>query len=196
MQGLQGLNDDDMKRIEDLHISKGPPVLYQGYVDDFAPPTGPPPGRPPANGNMTKEFYEPLAPLDKNKKDKKFWGISSDNLLGFAAGAAVGTTVGSVVGYKVGKRKGKKEEMERMEENEDAGSVDGEDDSEGEDAVEEESTAYAEYSHFNEWPLLDVDRECDICDETIFGPYIHCKKCNDGDFDMCQGCLFQGFGCK
>lgn len=83
-----------------------------------------------------------------------------------------------------------------MEENEDAESEDGEDDSEGEDVVGEESTAYAEYSHFNEWSLLDVDRECDICDETILGPYIHCKKFNDGDFDMCQGCLFQGFGCK
>jgi hypothetical protein len=55
---------------------------------------------------MTKGSYEPLAPPDKNKKDKKFWSISSDNLLSFAAGAAVGTTVGSVVGYKVGKRKG------------------------------------------------------------------------------------------
>ncbi|CAI6080602.1 unnamed protein product, partial [Clonostachys chloroleuca] len=216
---MQGLNDDDIKRIEDLHISKGkhsqyeitclsltfhptdslrPPVLYQGYVDDFAPPAGPPPGRPPANDLMTKESYEPLAPLDKNKKDKKCWGISPDNILGFAAGAAVGATVGSVVGYKAGKRKGKKEEMERKEENEATGSEDGEDNSEGEDAVEEKSTAYAEYSHFNEWPLLDVDRECDICDETtcILGPYIHCKKCNDGDFDICQGCLFQGFGCK
>ncbi|CAG9955278.1 unnamed protein product [Clonostachys rosea f. rosea IK726] len=182
---MEGLNDDDIKRMEHLHISKRPPVLYQGYVDDFAPSAGPSPGRPPSNDVMTKGSYEPLAPPDKNKKDKKFWSISSDNLLSFAAGAAVGTTVGSVVGYKVGKRKGKKEEMERMEENEDAESEDGEDDSEGEDVVGEESTAYAEYSHFNEWPLLDVDRECDICDETILGPYIHCKKFNDGDFDMC-----------
>lgn len=85
--------------------------------------------------------------------------------------------------------------MERTEENEDAGSEDGEDESE-EDAVEEENAACAKYSHFKEWPLLDVDLKCDICDDPVLGPYIRCKKCNDAEFDMCQGRLFHGFGCK
>lgn len=37
---------------------------------------------------------------------------------------------------------------------------------------------------------------CNICDKTIPGAHYHCSTCDDGDFDLCQGCVDQGETCK
>ncbi|KAL2130603.1 hypothetical protein VTI74DRAFT_6187 [Chaetomium olivicolor] len=37
---------------------------------------------------------------------------------------------------------------------------------------------------------------CNSCDATIPDAHYHCSTCDDGDFDLCQGCVDRGVTCK
>ncbi|KAH7245401.1 hypothetical protein BKA59DRAFT_475747 [Fusarium tricinctum] len=53
----------------------------------------------------------------------------------------------------------------------------------------------ADFADFAEYPAWEVNIICNICDQTVSGPYAHCSKCDDGDFDICRDCLAQGLTC-
>ncbi|KAF4445751.1 Zinc finger ZZ-type and EF-hand domain-containing protein 1 [Fusarium austroafricanum] len=52
-----------------------------------------------------------------------------------------------------------------------------------------------DFSDFADYPAWEVGLECNICDQSISGPYAHCKKCDGGDYDICRDCLAQGQVC-
>lgn len=54
----------------------------------------------------------------------------------------------------------------------------------------------ADFSDFSSYPTMELPLECNICNHTISGPYAHCSKCDDGDYDICRDCLAQGATCN
>ncbi|KAH6876822.1 hypothetical protein B0T10DRAFT_532524 [Thelonectria olida] len=52
-----------------------------------------------------------------------------------------------------------------------------------------------DFSDFSEYPNMEVNLDCNMCDQAISGPYAHCKKCDGGDYDICRDCLAQGQTC-
>ncbi|KAM5360862.1 hypothetical protein ACJZ2D_013491 [Fusarium nematophilum] len=54
----------------------------------------------------------------------------------------------------------------------------------------------ADFADFSEYPNMDVGLECNVCDQTISGPYAHCKTCDGGDWDVCRDCIAQGATCE
>ncbi|QPC62850.1 hypothetical protein HYE67_005081 [Fusarium culmorum] len=53
-----------------------------------------------------------------------------------------------------------------------------------------------DFADFVEYPAWEVGLDCNICDQSISGPYAHCKKCDRGDYDICRDCLAQGQTCN
>ncbi|KAF4964066.1 hypothetical protein FSARC_7968 [Fusarium sarcochroum] len=92
---------------------------------------------------------------------------SSQMLLSAAGGFAAGGVAGYFVKDRIDKRKAKKRH--------------------GRDQ--------ADFADFSEYPELELNLWCNVCDQTISGPYAHCKKCDGGDYDICRDCLAQGQIC-
>ncbi|CAG9952818.1 unnamed protein product [Clonostachys rosea f. rosea IK726] len=46
------------------------------------------------------------------------------------------------------------------------------------------------------YPAMEQNRVCDVCDQICYGPYARCQDCNDGDYDICRDCLSGGALCK
>ncbi|KAL9567488.1 hypothetical protein ACKAV7_008438 [Fusarium commune] len=52
-----------------------------------------------------------------------------------------------------------------------------------------------DFADFSEYPNMEVNLDCNICDQAISGPYAHCKECDGGDYDICRDCLAQDQTC-
>ncbi|KAL9561363.1 hypothetical protein ACKAV7_014718 [Fusarium commune] len=53
-----------------------------------------------------------------------------------------------------------------------------------------------DFSDFFEYPNMEVNLDCNICDQAISGHYAHCKECDGGDYDICRDCLAQDQTCE
>ncbi|KAF7541958.1 hypothetical protein G7Z17_g11863 [Cylindrodendrum hubeiense] len=53
-----------------------------------------------------------------------------------------------------------------------------------------------DFSDFGSYPGLATNLQCNICNRDVYGPYAHCAKCDDGDYDICRNCLAQGIICE
>ncbi|KAF5665572.1 zinc finger ZZ-type EF-hand domain-containing protein [Fusarium heterosporum] len=123
--------------------------------------------------NRGQSFTHPPQPQYANPQDSRpslqneGKRSSSQTFLAAAGGFTAGGVAGYFVKDRIDKRKAKK--------------------SRGRDA--------ADFADFVEYPAWEVGLECNICDQSISGPYAHCKKCDDGDYDICRDCLAQGALC-
>ncbi|KAL9570486.1 hypothetical protein ACKAV7_005374 [Fusarium commune] len=52
-----------------------------------------------------------------------------------------------------------------------------------------------DFADFSQYPNMEVNLDCNICDQAISGPYAHCKECDGGDYDICRDCLAQDQTC-
>ncbi|KAM0546471.1 hypothetical protein ACHAPJ_010829 [Fusarium lateritium] len=92
---------------------------------------------------------------------------SSQMLLSAAGGFAAGGVAGYFVKDRIDKKKAKKRH--------------------GRDT--------ADFADFVEYPDFELNLDCNVCNSQISGPYAHCKKCDNGDYDICRDCLAQGQTC-
>ncbi|KAJ3541603.1 hypothetical protein NM208_g4528 [Fusarium decemcellulare] len=93
---------------------------------------------------------------------------SSNTILAAAGGFAAGGVAGYFIKDRIDKRKAKKRH----------------------------GCIPADFADFSEYPDMDVGLVCNVCDQTISGPYAHCKKCDGGDWDVCRDCIAQGETCN
>ncbi|KAM0197210.1 hypothetical protein ACHAPI_005061 [Fusarium lateritium] len=111
------------------------------------------------------QYANPQDPRPSLQNEGK--NSSSQKLFAAAGGFTAGGVAGYFVKDRIDKRKAKKRH--------------------GRDA--------ADFADFAEYPAWEVNIICNACDQTVSGPYAHCSKCDDGDFDICRDCLSQGLTC-
>ncbi|KAM0355018.1 hypothetical protein ACHAPU_000868 [Fusarium lateritium] len=123
--------------------------------------------------NRGQSFTHPSQPQYANPQDSRpslqneGKQSSSQPFLAAAGGITAGGVAGYFVKDRIDKRKAKKNRGRNP----------------------------ADFADFIEYPAREVGLECNICDQSISGPYAHCKKCDDGDYDICRDCLAQGALC-